>query len=76
LRERKYGYLWWNDEYPYADRTVRAFYAAGNGGQIVMAVPDLDLVIAFYGGNYADGNIAAIPQREYVPRFILKAVGR
>jgi CubicO group peptidase (beta-lactamase class C family) len=74
LQKRKYGYFWWIDEYPYHDSTVRAFYAAGNGGQIVMVVPELDLVIAFYGGNYADGAIATIPQREYVPRFILPAV--
>jgi CubicO group peptidase (beta-lactamase class C family) len=74
LQERKYGYLWWSDEYPYRDSTVRAFYAAGNGGQIVMGVPELDLVIAFYGGNYSDGSIATIPQREWVPRVILPAV--
>jgi CubicO group peptidase (beta-lactamase class C family) len=41
------GYLWWVIEYPYRDRTVRAFFAGGNGGQIVMGVPELDLVIAF-----------------------------
>jgi CubicO group peptidase (beta-lactamase class C family) len=74
LRNLTYGYLWWGIEYPYRDRTVRAFFAGGNGGQIVMGVPELDLVIAFYGGNYSDPPISFIPQREYVPRFILTAV--
>ena len=74
LRNLKYGYLWWVIEYPYRDHTVRAFFAGGNGGQIVMGVPELDLVIAFYGGNYNDPAISFIPQREYVPRYILPAV--
>lgn len=53
---------------------VSAFFAAGNGGQLVTVVPDLDLVIAFYGGNYSDGAISFIPQEQYVPRFIVPAV--
>jgi CubicO group peptidase (beta-lactamase class C family) len=71
----KYGYLWWVTEYPYREGTVRAFFAAGNGGQIVLVVPELDLVVAFYGGNYSDP-VALIPQQEYVPKYILTAVRR
>ena len=65
--------LWWATTYPYKGRTVRAFYAAGNGGQIVMGIPELDLVIAFYGGNYSQP-VAQLAQRVYVPEFILSAV--
>jgi CubicO group peptidase (beta-lactamase class C family) len=72
-RKRQYGYLWWINEYPYKGRTVRAYFAAGNGGQIVMAIPDLDLVIAFYGGNYNDPALF-IPQNVYVPQHILPAL--
>ena len=72
-RQRQYGYLWWINEYPYKGRTVRAYFAAGNGGQIVMAIPDLDLVIAFYGGNYNDPALF-IPQNVYVPQHILPAI--
>lgn len=68
-----YGYLWWVTDYPYKGRTVRAFYAAGNGGQIVMGIPELDLLIAFYGGNYSDPALF-IPQRVFVPKYILPAV--
>ena len=72
-RKRQYGYLWWINEYPYKGRTVRAYYAAGNGGQIVMAIPDLDLVMAFYGGNYNDvGGFTAT--NEFVPKYILPAI--
>lgn len=72
-RQRQYGYLWWIMEYPYQERKVRAYFAAGNGGQIVMAIPDLDLVIAFYGGNYNDPSLF-IPQNVYVPQYILPAI--
>jgi len=68
-----YGYLWWVTEYPYKDQKVRAFFAGGNGGQIVLGIPELDLVIAFYGGNYSDP-AALVPQRVLIPELILPAV--
>ena len=70
---RKYGYFWWVQDYPYKGRTVRAFFADGNGGQIVVGIPELDLVIAFYGGNYSHP-AANIPQNVYVPQYILTAI--
>jgi CubicO group peptidase (beta-lactamase class C family) len=73
LRGRKYGYLWWTLEYPYKGRTIRAFFAGGNGGQIVMGIPELDLLVAFYAGNYSDPVLYKI-QEEFVPQYILPAI--
>ena len=73
LRDRGYGYQWWTNEYPYADGTVHAFFAAGNGGQIVMGIPELDLLIAFYGGNYSDA-VLYRAQNVLIPEYILKSV--
>ena len=70
---RKYGYQWWVEDYPYKGRTLRAFFAGGNGGQIVMGIPELDLVIAFYGGNY-NNRASFTPQWVYVPQYILPAI--
>lgn len=70
---QQYGYLWNSAEYPYKGKKVRGYFAGGNGGQIFMGIPDLDLVIAFTGGSYADAALF-IPQRKYVPEFILPAV--
>jgi CubicO group peptidase (beta-lactamase class C family) len=52
LGTQQYGFLWNSIEYPFKGRTVRAIFAAGNGGQISMAIPELDLVIAVTAGNY------------------------
>ena len=70
---QQYGYLWNSVEYPYKGRKVRAFFAGGNGGQVSMGIPELDLVIAFTGGNYADPALFR-PQRQFVPLYILPAV--
>lgn len=68
-----YGYYWSVTEYPYKGRTVKAFFAGGNGGQVVIGIPELDLVIAFYGGNYADA-VAYTSGQIYVPQHILPAI--
>ena len=73
LRNITYGYLWWSIEYQYKDRTVHAFFAGGNGGQGVMVIPELDLVLATYAGNYAD-RVTIHIQHELIPRYILPAV--
>lgn len=74
LRKVFYGYLWWAMDYPYKDRTVAVYYAAGNGGQGVLVIPELDLVVATYGANYSAGRTSIHITQELLPRFILPAV--
>lgn len=70
-----YGYLWWTTEFEHQGRSVFAHHASGNGGQYSMFIPDLGLVIATFGGNYADpGGFFTL--RELVPKHILPAVVR
>jgi CubicO group peptidase (beta-lactamase class C family) len=68
-----YGYLWNSFQYPYQGRKLHAYFPGGNGGQVYIGIPDLDLLIAFTGGNYADA-VLFRPQREFVPQDILPAV--
>jgi len=70
---QQYGYLWNSVAYDYQGRKIRALFAGGNGGQVSMGIPDLDLVIAFTGGNYNDA-VLFRGQREFVPQYILTAV--
>jgi len=68
-----YGFLWWSIEYPYKNRTLRAYFAGGNGGQGIMFVPELDLAIAVFAGNYGD-HMGLHIQQDYVPNFVLPTV--
>jgi CubicO group peptidase (beta-lactamase class C family) len=68
-----YGYLWNSFAYPYRGRKLHAYFPGGNGGQVYIGIPDLDLLIAFTGGNYADAALFRA-QREFVPNDILPAV--
>lgn len=72
-RAAHYGYLWWVFDYPYKDRQVRAYSANGNGGQALVVVPELDLVVMFYGGNYTD-DAGWDWHRLYIPKYVLPAV--
>lgn len=71
---RRYGYLWWAYDVPYRGRNLHAFFALGNGGQTVMTVPDLDLVVVFMGGNYGDAPMLLSKTNPFVPESILPAV--
>ena len=68
-----YGYLWNSIAYDYKGRKVHAFFPGGNGGQVYIGIPELNLLIAFTGGNYAD-RVLFRSQRDFVPLDILPAV--
>ena len=53
-RPDDFGYGWWRTRYRYIDEEYDAFYASGNGGQLVIVIPSLGLVLATHGayGDY------------------------
>lgn len=46
------GYLWWLHTYEIAGETIPAFVASGWGGQRIVVVPSLQMVIVFTAGYY------------------------
>ena len=48
-----YGYLWWVGETIINDQAIKAFWAAGNGGNYIFILPKLEMVVVFTGGNYS-----------------------
>jgi CubicO group peptidase (beta-lactamase class C family) len=72
-RNRGYGYLWWIEEYPYRNRTVQTYASLGLGGQIVLVIPELDMVIATQGGSYGSTGWRYFGA-ELIPNHILRAV--
>jgi len=73
-QEHQYGYGWHINFLKSAGKTYRVFGAGGNGGQFVIVVPDLDLVVGINGGSYGEFNKWYRWEFELVPQFILTAV--
>ena len=71
--DHDYGYGWHLYHFEVGDHSYHAYAAGGNGGQIVMAIPDLDLVVGFTGGAYGEFAEWYKWQTELVPQFIIPA---
>lgn len=55
-------------------RTWRMYYASGNGGQLVMVVPELELVVGFTAGNFNRYPIWRRFRDDLLPRYIIPSV--
>jgi CubicO group peptidase (beta-lactamase class C family) len=51
------GYAWHLHTLQSGGHAYREYEATGNGGQLLMVVPDLDLAVVITGGNYGQGGI-------------------
>ncbi len=71
---RTYGYTWWRHELRVGDKVYAQYEASGNGGQLVMVVPALDLVVMFTAANYNHVALWRKFREELLPQFILSAV--
>jgi len=49
------GYAWHHITVKSGDRKYPAYHGNGNGGQLLLVVPQFDLVAMFTGGNYRQG---------------------
>lgn len=47
-----YGYMWYNEQVKTEKLDYNLIFASGNGGQYIMVVKELDLVVAFMGNSY------------------------
>jgi CubicO group peptidase (beta-lactamase class C family) len=71
--EHDYGFGWWRRRYQVADRAIDIVYASGNGAQLAIAVPQLDLVISVTTGNYGQGAIRRQILDTWVPMILAAA---
>jgi len=70
----KDGYAWHLSELKVGDRIYRDYEATGNGGQLLIVVPDGDLVVVFTGGNYGQGGIWGQWRDRIVAKQIIPAI--
>jgi CubicO group peptidase (beta-lactamase class C family) len=69
-----YGYGWHTRALKAGERTYRDYYMGGNGGQIIIILPELDMVVVFNGGNYGEANKFFRWEAELLPQYIIPAV--
>jgi CubicO group peptidase (beta-lactamase class C family) len=50
----EYGSAWHINHLRVGVRVFRTYSAGGNGGQIVIVIPDLDMVVGFNGESYGE----------------------
>jgi CubicO group peptidase (beta-lactamase class C family) len=68
-----YGYGWHSRPLEYGGQTYRDYYAAGNGGQYVIVIPSLDLVVGMTGGDYSEARKYYPWESAIVPQYIIRA---
>jgi CubicO group peptidase (beta-lactamase class C family) len=67
------GYGWHRYAIPAGGTTHQEIEASGNGGQFLVLIPSLDLVIASTGGNYGEYRVWKRFRDEIVPAVIAAA---
>lgn len=68
------GYAWHRNGVRVGDRVVESYEANGNGGQLLVVVPEYDLVVVFTGANYMQGGIWTRWRDEYIGGVIIPAM--
>lgn len=70
------GYAWHLNRVSSGGRSYREYEASGNGGQLLIVVPELDLTVVFTAGNYLQGGIWGRWRQEIVGGEIIPAIRR
>lgn len=73
-QEHEYGYGWHLHTLQSDGRAYKVFAAEGNGGQFVIVIPALDLVIGMTGGAYGEFAQWYRWELELVPTYLIPAV--
>lgn len=68
------GYGWHRYGVRVGDKRIEAYEANGNGGQLLVVVPDYELVVVMTGGNYGQGGIWTRWRDEVMGGEIIKAI--
>lgn len=68
------AYVWRTDTVTANGTSYDSYEATGNGGQILLVVPELELAVVFTGGNYRWGSIWGRWRNEIVGGHIIPAL--
>ncbi len=68
------GYAWHLQPLEQGGRRWREYHASGNGGQLLIVLPELDTTVVFTAGNYNRYPIWRKFRDDLVPQYIIGAV--
>lgn len=68
------GYAWHRYGVRVGDRVVEEYEANGNGGQLLIIVPEYELVVVFTGANYMQGGVWSRWRDQFVGGVIIPAI--
>jgi len=73
--DTEYGYLWWLKAFESGGKSYPAFFMSGNGGNKVLAFPELDLAVVITSTNYSTRGMHEQTEK-ILTDYILAAVGK
>jgi len=65
-----YGYFWWNGDLSYGNKSYYSASAQGGGGQYIVLIEELDLIIVTTGHNNDGNAFLQIIAEHIIPAFI------
>ena len=68
------GYGWHLNEIRAGGRVYRGYEANGNGGQLLMVLPELDVAVVVTAGNYGTYGVWRKFRDEWLPEHIIPAI--
>jgi len=68
------GFAWHLDWLHAGGHSYREYGATGNGGQLLIVVPELDMTVVFTAGNFGQGGIWSQFRSRLVPERIIPAI--
>ena len=70
------GLAWHQGNLTVAGRTVEGYSASGNGGQVLLVIPEYRLAVVFTGGNYRQGGVWGRWGQQIVGDKIIPAIAK
>ena len=70
-RGTSYGYFWWQADMKVGDQTYTCKSARGAGGQFILMLPKLELIIVTTSHNKGMGKTLANTPKHLLPAFVL-----
>jgi CubicO group peptidase (beta-lactamase class C family) len=70
------GFGWHRHVLKAGTRSFQTYEASGNGGQSLVVIPDLELIVVATAGNYGQYNVWRTIREQLVPRVMQAALPR